>query len=777
MGDPVESCGIGQPVRRKEDFRLLTGKGEFSDDTNVPGQAYAYIARSPHAHARILRIDCEAARKAPGVIAVLTGADYLADGLKPLPNKPVPPDLPLKNRNGRPLFFPPDYPLATDKVRHAGEGVALVVAESRAQAKDAAELVEVEYEILDAVVDPAGALAPGAPAVWDEVPNNLCVDDDSRGDKAKTDEAFARAAHVARIELHNNRVNGVPLEPRAAIGVHDPSSGRHTLFAGSQGVLIQKRALAALFGVSEDKVRVVARDTGGGFGTRNLLFREFVLAVWAAKRVGRPVKWTCERGEAFLSDPYGRDQWTTAELALDRDGKFLAVRARNIANIGSHTLHYVPLVRGAAVTTGVYAIPTAHVELQAVFTNTVPTTTLRGAGRPEAMYIIERLIDVAAAEMSMDRAEIRRRNFISPAQLPFVNPIGTRIDSGEFLANMNEAMKMADWEGFPRRREEARGRGKLRGIGLGNYIETATGIPPERAVIEVSGKGRVQLVLGTQASGQGHETSFAQVVVEFLGIPFDLIDVHEGDSDIVKMGSGSHSSRSMRLGGLLLGQASKQIIEQGKRIAAGLLEASEANIEYARGRFTVAGTDRSLTLFEVAASTPEGKAGRPGLSAASDITRPLPTFPNGCHVCEVELDPATGEVTIERWCAVDDVGRVINPLLVDGQTHGGIVQGVGQAMLEDCVYDPQSGQLLSGSFMDYGMPRADQFPAFELECNEVLAPSNPLGIKGAGEGGMTGAPPALINAIVDALRERGVKHIEMPATPEKVWRAIHQTGE
>ena len=767
-----QSFGIGQPVRRREDLRLLTGRGEFSDDFNLPGQVYAYVLRSPHAHARIRRIAAGEARAAPGVLAVLTGADYLADGLTGLPSDPVPADLPIKTQDGSPLFFPPDYPLAPERVRHGGEGVALVVAETVNLAKDAAERIEVDYETLPSVVDLQRAFANGAVAVWDEVPGNLCVNHEI-GDRAATDDAFARAAHVTRMDLHNNRVNGVPLEPRAAVGIYDAATGKHTLYAGSQSTLLQKKSLCRIFNVPEDKVRVVARDVGGGFGTRNLLFREFVLVIWAARRLGRPVKWTCERSEAFLSDPYGRDLATHAELALDAEGRFIGMRAHNSANIGSQSLHLVPLMRGAAVTNGVYAIPAVHVKLQAGFTNTVPTSTYRGAGRPEAMFIMERLIDTAAAEMGIDRIELRRRNFIRPEALPYVNPLGTRYDSGEFDQNMSAALRLADWAGFPARREAARSRGRLAGIGLANYIETATGIPPERVVVEVLAEGRVRMVIGTQASGQGHETAFAQLFVDWLGVPLESVELVTGDTDIVKMGSGSHSSRSMRLGGFLAGRAVNEIIERGKRVAAHKLEVAAADIEFRGGRFAVAGTDVSLGIFEVAgiaAALPDPQ--RDALVASSEITQLLPTFPNGCHVCEVEIDPETGTVTIVRYAGVDDVGRVINPLLVDGQTHGGIAQGVGQALFENCVHDRESGQLLSGSFVDYAMPRADMFPPFLLELNEVPAPNNPLGVKGAGEGGATAAPPAVINAIVDALREFGVAHIEMPATAEKVWRAI-----
>jgi aerobic carbon-monoxide dehydrogenase large subunit len=767
--------GIGQPVRRKEDLRLVTGRGEFSDDINAAGQVYGHILRAPHAHARINNIDAAAALRAPGVLAVLTGRDFVADGLQPIPSTPNPRDVPVTNRDGRPALQPPDYPLAVDKVRHAGEGVAMIIAETRAAAIDAAELVQVDYTPLPAVVTVADALAAGA-AIWDEIPDNVCVDGE-RGNKDAVDAAFARAAHVTRMEIRNNRVTGLPLEPAAALGLHDAASDHYTLRAGGQGILIQKRALARIFGVEEDKVRVICRDVGGGFGTKNLLYREYALVLWAARRVGRPVKWRGERSEAFFFDPYGRDLTSTAELALDADGKFLAARTHNIQNLGSQTIHLVPLARGAAVTNGVYAIPAVYARLTAVFTNTAPTSTYRGAGRPEAMFIIERLIDTAATEMGLDRVKLRRKNFIRPGMLPYVNPMTTRYDSGEFDANMMRALEMIDAGGFAKRRREARKRGKRRGLGLANFIETATGIPPERAVVKVLPEGRVAVTLGTQASGQGHETAFAQCITEWLGVPFDAVDLVHGDSDVVRMGSGSHSCRSMRLAGLLMGRASADIVARGKKLAARAMQADEAQIEFADGRFRVAGTERAIDLFAAARLAEEFNEPELRLEAACEITTMLPTFPNGCHACEIEVDIDTGAVTLVRYVGVDDVGRVVNPLIVHGQMHGSTVQGAGQALMEDCVYDPASGQLLSGSFMDYAIPRADDFPFFESENNEVPAPNNPLGVKGAGEGGTTGAPPAIINAIVDALREYGVRDIAMPATPQRVWRAIHNAGK
>jgi carbon-monoxide dehydrogenase large subunit len=763
--------GIGQSVLRKEDLRLLTGVGEFSDDINLPNQAYAAFVRSPHAHADVLSISSEAAEQAPGVLAVLTGEDFLAQGLSSIPRQPFPPDLPLTNSDGTPCFVPPDYPIVIDRVRHVGEAVAMVVATSRAEALAAAELVEVEYNPLTAVVNPQDALAPDAPVLWQDRPDNLCIDGE-RGDRAATDEIFKRAAHVVDMKFYNNRVTGLPLEPAAAVADFDPQSGHLTLHAGGQGVLIQKNALCKVFGIADDSVRVICRDVGGGFGTKNVLYREYALIAWASRVVKRPVKWRGERSEAFMFDPYGRDLTSTAELALDDDGRFLALRIHSILNTGSQVLMLMPLVRGASVANGVYDIPAMYVSLQAVLTNTTPTSTYRGAGRPEAMYIIERLVDTAAARLKLDPVELRRKNLIQPDMLPYRNAVGSRYDSGEFETNMMRALEMADRDGYAARREISRQRGKLRGFGFSNYIETASGFPQERAVITVL-RDRVNIILGTQASGQGHETAFAQMITEWLGVPFETVHFLHGDTDIVLMGSGTHASRSMRLGGLLFQRAAETIIANGKALAARALQADLSDVSFSKGRFHVAGSGRSIGLFELTEVSADlaGPDGF-GLEASAEITVSVQTYPNGCHVCEVEIDPETGAVVIDRYYAVDDVGRVINPMMVDGQTHGGIVQGIGQALFEDCVYDSTSGQLLSGSLMDYAIPRASDCPCFNLENNEVLAPNNPLGIKGAGEGGTTGAPPAIINAIIDALREFGVEDIRMPATPARIWQAI-----
>ena len=761
---------IGEHRPRVEDYRLLTGAGEFSDDLNQPGQAYMHVLRAEHAHARIQSIDTVPAARAPGVLAVLTGKDYFADGIEPLRHRGNPPDVELKNRSGAPIFQTPVYPVVTNKVRRTGEAVAVVVAESLAQAKDAAELIVVDYEVLDAVATIGDAIAEGASVLWDEVAGNMIVDA-LKGDVAAVDAAFAASAHTVRIETFNNRVTGVPMEPRAAIGEYDPATDRFTLNAGGQGVNRFQNELSAAFGVDLGQVRVISRDVGGGYGTRNSTYAEFVLVLWAAKRIGRPVKWNSDRGESFLTDYSGRNLLTKAELALDAEGTFLAMRTENFADLGSHAVTYVPLARGPSVANGVYDIPLVHLESKGVLTNTLPTTAYRGAGRPESMFVIERLIDMAAEDMGIDRVELRRRNLIPPEAIPYRNQTGMTYDSGEFERGMDMALQRSDWDGFAARRAEARARGKYRGIGLANYIETATGWPVERGEMKILPEGRIELVIGTQASGQGHETAYAQVVADMMQVPFDTIVLKTGDTDFVKMGAGSHSSRSMRLAGHLFGLSGDQIIEKGKKIAGHVLEASPADIEYSGGRFRIAGTDRSLGLFEAAGrqGLPEDLAG--DLEGSAQVTELIPAFPNGTHVVEAEVDPDSGMVRIVRYTAIDDVGRVINPLLVDGQTHGGIAQGVGQALMENGIYD-RDGQLLAGSFMDYAMPRADQLLFYDLDFNEVPAPSTKLGVKGGGEGGTTGAPTAVISAIVDALSEFGIRHIEMPATPERVWRAI-----
>ncbi len=765
--------GIGAAVPRVEDRRLLTGQGRYSDDISRPDQLYAVMVRSDRAHATLDRVVTGVARHMPGVRAVLTGADWIEDGFKPMPAWGNPKDVELRNCDGAEIFYTPLYPVAVDRIRRVGEVVAVVVADTEAQARDAAEHIRVECTPLPAVADALAALKPDAPQLWDEVPRNLSVDDE-KGNEERCDIAFARAAHIVRITTDNQRVTGVPMEPRAALAEVDAATGRYLLEAGGQGVIRFRNELASTFGIKPADMHVISRDVGGGYGTRNHTYPEFALVLWAAQKTGRPVKWVCERSEAFLSDYAGRDLITRASLAIDKNGRFLAFRAENVANIGTHTVSYVPLARGPTVYNGVYDIPVAHVISKAVLTNTTATASYRGAGRPESMFVIERLVDMAAEQLGIDRIELRRMNLIGRDAIPYTNAVDVTYDSGDYAKSMDMALVQSEWAGFDERRRASKAKGKLRGIGLANYIETATGYPQERAEMEIQPGGIVDLVMGTQSSGQGHETSFAQVVSHWLELPFDCVRLRTGDTDFVSAGSGSHSSRSMRLAGHLFRQTAEEIIDRAARIAAVVLEAAPEDLVFSDGRFTIRGTDRAIHLFDIAAAAegeklPQELRGK--LRAVAEIAVPLPTYPNGCHVAEVEIDPDTGVVTIVRYTGIDDVGRVINPLIVDGQTQGGAVQGIGQALMEHCTYDAE-GQVLAGSFMDYAMPRADDVPFFDLAFNEVPAPSTLLGVKGGGEGGTTAAPPALINAIVDALSDYGVRHMEMPATPEKIWRAI-----
>jgi carbon-monoxide dehydrogenase large subunit len=770
------ATGIGAALPRSEDRRLLTGAGRYSDDISRPDQVYVAMVRSPHAHAELFGIDITAAAAMPGVLAVLTGNDWRKEGLGPMPAWGNPKDVELKNTDGTPIFYTPLWPVAVERIRRAGEIVAIVVAETDDAAHEAAEWVEIDCRILPAVVDPASAVAGGAPLLWDEAPAGNLNLLDEKGSRDATDLAFSNAVTIVSFVSWNQRVTGVPMEPRAALGEYD--DGKFLLEAGGQGVIRFKNELAQTFGVEPACVHVISQDVGGGYGTRNHTYPEFALVLWAAKRVGKPVKWVCDRSEAFLSDYAGRDLHIKAELALDANGHFLALRNENIANIGTHTVSYVPLARGPTVYNGVYDIPTAHILSSGVFTNTTATASYRGAGRPEAMFLIERLVDIAAAETGIDRIELRRRNIIARDAIPYANAVGVSYDSGHFETSMDMAMELTDWSGAPARKDAARAQGKLRGIGLANYIETATGYPQERAEMEILPGGMVDLVIGTQSSGQSHETTFPQIVSDWLGVPYESVRLRTGDTDFVASGSGSHSSRSMKLAGHLYRQTTDEIIERGTRIAAHLLEASPADVVFRDGQFEIEGTDRRVHLFDVAKEAtgetiPEDLRGR--LRAEAEIAVPLPTYPNGCHATELEIDPETGVVEIIAHIGIDDTGTVINSLVVDGQTHGGAVQGLGQALMEFCAYDADSGQLLAGSFMDYAMPRADDVPSFTLAFNTVPAPSTRLGVKGGGEGGTTAAPPAIINAIVDALSEFGVRHIEMPATPERIWRAINQS--
>jgi len=776
MTKSTREDGIGQPVIRKEDAALVTGQGRFSDDLDLVGQAYAVMVRSPHAHARIRAIDAAAALALPGVVAVLTGADALADGLKPIPHRPLigPPDIALGKPDTSDKFLWPHRVLPHDKARFAGEAVAMVIAESVSVAKDAAERVRVDFEPLPAVTDTVAAAAAHAPRLWDEAASNVCIDA-LVGDAATTASAFARAAHVVKLDTWIQRVTGVPLEPRAAVGSYDAASGRTTLYAGSGGVVRQKHELAGVLDVPPQSVRVVSGDVGGNFGTRNAFYPEFALVAWASRRIGRPVKWTCERQEAFLSDYQGRDLFVSAELALDDDGRFLALRGSLIGNVGAHTVSFVPLIKGVSVISGVYRIPAACMRARAVLSNTPPTNPYRSAGRPEAMFVIERLIDLAAAAHGFDRIELRQRNLIG-ADAPYTNPFGLSYDRGEYRRAMDCALALGDWDGFAQRRRAAARSGKRRGIAIANYIEFTTGAPREWTKVTVAPEGRVDVAIGTLSSGQGHQTSFAQLVTDWLGVPFDCVHLIQGDTDLVPVGGGSHSGRSMRLAGIVIGKASDTLIAKGKRIAAHVLEAAEHDIEFAGGNFIVQGTDRSIGLFEVAREAVHRKdldADLAGpLSAESDETVGVGGFPYGSHVCEVEIDVDLGTVEIVGYAAVDDVGRAVNPRILHGQSHGGIAQGIGQALLESCVYDRESGQLLSGSFTDYAIPRADDLLPFATEISEVPSPNNPLGVRAGGEGGTTPALAVVVGAVVDALKEFGVTHMEMPVTPEQVWQEI-----
>ena len=777
---------IGKPLSRKEDERLVTGKGRFTDDFNLDGQVHAAMVRSPHPHARIVAIDVAAAKAMPRVLGIFTGADCAADGLAPIPHDPVPKtkyDMKLTGPGGGAVFVGPHVLLPADRVRHVGEAVAMVVAATRAQALDAAEAVVVRYQELPFLLHSEDAMAAGAPALWDEAANNICVDT-SFGDAAATDQAFARAAHVVRRKFHIGRVTGVPLEPRAALGAYDAATGRYTLYAGSGGAVRQKRELATVLGVAPESLRVLSYDVGGNFGTRNRVFVEFGLVLWAAKKLGRPVKFTATRAEAFLSDYQGRDLVSEIELALDQDGRMLAMRATNISNVGARCVSLSPLSKGAGLIPGSYAIPAAHLRALAVFTNTMPTQAYRSSGRPEVTYAIERLVDIAADELGnvlgLDRVALRRKNLIRPQAMPYRNAVGMVYDSGCYQENMAWAMDVADWKGFAARRREARRRGKLLGLGLANYVESSIGAPREQARIKVQQEGRVDVIIGTQSSGQGHETSFAQVISDLLFEPSETVHIILGDTDVVQVGGGSHSGRSMRHAATVFSKAAVALIGKGKEIAALVMGIAPEHVSFADGRFAARDTNRTFDLLELAqalATSPAAQLALPeklkdGLAVVTDNEMHDPVFPNGTAICEVEIDPDTGEMKITHYASVDDVGRCINPLIVHGQTHGAIAQGVGQAMSEQIYLDPDSGQPLTGSLMDYAMPRADTLPAFAVEIAEVLSPTNPLGIKAGGEGGTTAAPAAVVSGILDALRPLGVREIAMPATPYAIWAAI-----
>jgi aerobic carbon-monoxide dehydrogenase large subunit len=782
---PASFKAIGKPRVRVEDARLVTGRGRFSDDFCLPGQVYAAMVRSPHAHARIRNIERSEAAAMPGVLAVLTGADALAEGLSAIPHDPLPKtryDMKLSAAGGGAVFIGPHLSLPVDKARHVGEAVAMVVAQTLAQALDAAEAVKVDYEVLPGVFHSEAAMAPGAPAVWDEVADNVPIDT-SFGDRAATEQAFAGADHVVAMDFHIARVTGVPLEPRAALGHYDAASERYTLYAGSGGAVRQKRELASVLGIPAPSLRVLSHDVGGNFGTRNRVFVEFALVLWAARKLGRPVKFTASRSEAFLSDYQGRDLVSKVELALDKNGRFLAMRATNISNVGARCVSLSPLSKGAGLIPGSYAIAAASLRALAVFTNTTPTNAYRSSGRPEVTFAIERVIDEAAGRLGFDRIELRRRNLVRPQAMPFRNAVGMLYDSGRYEENMDRAMAIADWAGFPARRRAAAKRGVLLGRGLANYVESSIGAPNEQARISVRAQGSVQgsveVVIGTQPSGQGHETSFAQVISDLMGVAPERVKIVMGDTDMVHVGGGSHSGRSMRHAATVFAKALPQLVDKGKQIAGVVLGVPPEAVEFNDGRFGARGSNVTFDFLELAKEAVKEPICRQlpdelrdGIAVVTDNEMHDPVFPNGCAVCEVEVDRETGQACITRYASIDDVGRAINPLIVHGQTHGAIAQGIGQAMWELCHVEPDSGQPLAGSLMDYGLPRADTLPPFATEIAEVLSPTNPLGIKAGGEGGTTAAPAAVISAIVDALRPFGVTDITMPATPYRLWQAM-----
>ena len=770
---------IGHPIRRKEDARLLTGKGRYTDDFSLDRQTYAAMVRSPHPHARIVRIETIAARAMPGVLLILTGADCQAEALKPIPHSPVPStnfDLKLTGRNGTPVFPGRHMLLPADKARHVGEPVTVVVAETHAQAMDAAEAVEVEYDVLPFVLAAEDGLKPGAATLWDETPDNVLVDT-VFGDKEKTDRAFAAAAHVVKSKFNIGRVTAVTIELRCALGDYDAASDHYTLYCGGGGAVKQKAELASVLGVPPEKMRVLSYDIGGNFGSRNRPYVEYGLVLWAAGKIKRPVKYAATRSEAFLTDYQGRDLVTHVEVAFDEGGRILAMRADNVSNVGAHCVSLSPLSKGSGLITGSYAIPAATLRARAVFTNTMPTNAYRSSGRPEVTFAIERIMDLAADQLGMDRIRLRRKNLVRAKAMPYRNAVGMLYDSGTYEANMDLAMKIADVDGFKQRKREAKKRGKLLGLGISNYVESSIGAPKERAEITVKPDGTVDCVIGTQPSGQGHETSFAQVVADLMAVPHAVINIIMGDTDIVSAGGGSHSGRSMRHAATVISKAVPKLIGKGKAIAARALNAPADKIEFKDGRFSSPTSNRSFNFLELAKEAARLTLPaelKDGLAVAADNEMHEPVFPNGCAVCEIEIDPDTGSPTVTRYAAVDDVGRCINPLIVHGQTHGGIAQGVGQALWEQCYIDPSSGQPLTGSFMDYSMPHARTLPSFKAEIVEVLSPTNPLGIKAGGEGGTTPALAVIVSAIADALHDHGIHDIQMPATPFVIWQAIQQ---
>ncbi|HUB97267.1 MAG TPA: xanthine dehydrogenase family protein molybdopterin-binding subunit [Stellaceae bacterium] len=766
--------GIGQPVPREEDPYLLRGRGRYVDDVRAVDLARGYFLRSPHAHARIRSIDVAAARAAEGVLLVLTGEDpeVTALGLQV-------PRMPRKRKDGSPGFSAPQPWLARGFVRFVGEAVAFVVAETIDQAKDAADLIEIDYEILPAIVSTEQAMEPGALAVWDACPDNVAFYQEW-GTKAAVDAAIAKADHVVRHRMIINRITANSMEPRGCLAEYDTHDDRYIIRCTIQAPHRTKAALAGMLKVPETRIRVIAENVGGGFGMKGAIFPEYILVPVAARLLGRPVKWMCERSEGLLSDEHSRDNVVDAEFALDRNGTFLGLRIRTYAAIGAyHTSDRAagPPLANVGCLAATYKTQAFHVEVFGVMSHTQLTGHYRGAGRPENAYMIETMIDLAARELGMDKVELRRRNTVPPEAMPYKTGLVYTVDSGDFPKNLDQCLHMADYAGFAKRREEARRRGKLRGIGVSNTLEaTASGLL-EHAEIRFDATGTLTLHMGTHDHGQGHATTFKQILFDKLGIDSDLVKFKYGDTDTTVTGTGTFGSRSVACGGGAITIAADKVVNHGKKLAAHLLEAAEADLVFDKGKFTVAGTDKSVGLIDVAkASFMPGRVPRgmeAGLFETGTYDGGAPTFPNGCHVCEVEIDEETGAIEIVRYNAVDEVGRAINPLLLEGQVHGGIVQAVGQALMEDIRYDPASGQLLTGSFMDYGMPRADDLPSFGMETNEVPCKTNPLGVKGAGEAGTVGALPAVMNAINDALAQAGVHYLQMPCTPMRIWEALN----
>jgi len=773
--------GLSQPLRRVEDPRLLKGGGRYTDDLTAQGvatgAAIGHILRSPHAHARIVSIDTAAAKAVPGVLAVLTGADWKEEGLGEIPCA-----IPMKNRDGSARGDTPRGALADGTVRHVGDPVAFVVAETAEAARDAAEAIEVEYETLPSVTDLATATAPGQPLVWPGIAANTVFDWET-GDRAETERLFAEAAHVTRVTVVNNRVVVASMEGRAALAEYDAGTGRFTLHAGTQGSWPLKSTLAGVFGIDKERLRVVTHDVGGGFGMKIFTYPEYGLCMMAARRTGRPVRWTSERTEAFLSDTHGRDNITDGELALDRDGRFLALRTRNVANMGAYLSTYgpfIPTAAGTKVLASVYGFRAIYANVVGVVTNTTPVDAYRGAGRPESNYLVERLIDAAARETGIDRVELRRRNMVPSSAMPHTTPVGQTYDSGEFAQVLDHALAEIDWAGFPARRAASAAKGRRRGIGLAYYLEATGGSDSERAEVRFAEDGGVEVLVGTQSTGQGHETAYAMITAAELGVPIDRVRIIQGDSDRIPTGGGTGGARSLYSEGTALLATTTTVIDRGRRAAGEALEASPDDIEFdastaAGGRYTIAGTDRSIGILDLARTQRERAARGEAatlLDAAEVAAIPHHTFPNGCHVAEVEVDPDTGVILIPRYLVVDDVGHALNPLIVRGQVHGGVAQGIGQAVHERTAYDKESGQLLSASFMDYALPRAEDIPSIEVSLLSIPCTTNPLGVKGAGEAGAVGSPPAVMNALVDALSADGITHLDMPATPEVVWRAI-----